>query len=130
MLDLGHKNLIVYKRSIELVSEIYTKTNGFPSEERYGLVSQIRRSAVSVPSNIAEGASRRSFIERKRFYEISRSSLVELDTQIELSIHLKYLTLNETVSIEKLTNEIFAMLSKMVYLKKLLPSAFCVLPFQ
>lgn len=114
MLDLGHKKLIVYKRSIELVSDIYIKTNGFPSEERYGLVSQIRRSAVSVPSNIAEGASRKSINERKRFYEISRSSLVELDTQIELSIHLNYLTINETVTIEKPSNEIFAMLSKMV----------------
>ena len=114
MLDLGHKNLIVYKRSIELVSEVYIKTKSYPSEERYGLVSQIRKSAVSVPSNIAEGASRKSFTERKRFYEISRSSLVELDTQIELSINLNYLSHNETVSIEKLTNEIFAMLSKMV----------------
>lgn len=114
MLDLGHKKLNVYKKSIELVSEVYIKTNCYPSEVRYGLVSQIRRSAVSVPSNIAEGASRKSFIERKRFYEISRSSLVEMDTQIELLIHLKYLSLNETVSIEKLTNEIFAMLSKMV----------------
>ncbi|MEX2464220.1 MAG: four helix bundle protein [Balneolaceae bacterium] len=114
MLKLGHKNLIVYKRSIELVSEIYVITNRYPSEERYGLVSQLRRSAVSVPSNIAEGASRKSNNERKRFYEISRSSLVEMDTQIDLSIHLKYLSLNETVTIEKLTNEIFAMLSKMV----------------
>ncbi|MEX0945488.1 MAG: four helix bundle protein [Balneolaceae bacterium] len=114
MLKLGHKNLIVYKRSIELVSEIYVITNRYPSEERYGLVSQLRRSAVSVPSNIAEGASRKSYNERKRFYEISRSSLVEMDTQIDLSIHLKYLSLKETVTIEKLTNEIFAMLSKMV----------------
>lgn len=114
MLDLGHKKLIVYQKAIELVSEIYIVTNGFPVEERYGLVSQVRRSAVSIPSNIAEGASRKSFIERKRYYEISRSSLVELDTQIDLSIHLKYLTLNDTVTIEKLTNEIFAMLSKMV----------------
>lgn len=114
MLELGHKKLIVYKKSIELVSRIYVKTNGFPTEERYGLVSQLRKSAISVPSNIAEGASRKSLIERKRFYEISRSSLVELDTQIELSIHLNYLSLNETALIEKLTNEIFAMLSKMV----------------
>ena len=114
MLDLGHKKLIVYKKSIELVSEIYIKTNSYPSEERYGLVSQLRRSSISVPSNIAEGASRRSINERRRFYEISRSSLVEMDTQIELSIHLKYLSSNEIISIKKLTNDIFAMLSKMV----------------
>lgn len=59
MLVLNHKKLNVYKKSIELVSEIYRLTEKFPNDERFGLISQLRRSAVSIPSNIAEGASRK-----------------------------------------------------------------------
>lgn len=114
MLPLQHKNLTVYKKSIELVSEIYFRTENFPADEKFGLVSQLRRAAISIPSNIAEGASRKSMKERKRFYEISRSSLVELDTQIEISLNLNYLRKNEIKKAEKLANEIFAMLSRMV----------------
>ena len=91
MLELYHKNLKVYQRSLHVVSEIYSITQSFPDHEKYGLVSQLRRSAISIPSNIAEGAARKTSKERKRFYEISRSSLVELDTQIELSINLGYI---------------------------------------
>lgn len=114
MLPLQHKNLTVYKKSIELVSEIYFRTKDYPVAEKYGLVSQLRRAAISIPSNIAEGASRKSLKERKRFYEIARSSLVELDTQVEISLNLKYLRKNEIEKVEKLANEIFAMLSRMV----------------
>ncbi len=114
MLPLKHKNLVVYKKSIELVSETYLLTEELPADERFGLISQIRRSAVSIPSNIAEGASRKSTKERRRFYEISRSSLVELDTQIEITLTLNFLKENQTEKIESLANEVFAMLSKMV----------------
>ena len=114
MLPLQHKNLTVYKKSIDIVSEIYCKTNDYPASEKFALVSQLRRAAVSIPSNIAEGASRKSLKERKRFYEIARSSLVELDTQIEISLNLKYLRKNEIEKVEKLANDIFAMLSRMV----------------
>ncbi len=114
MLKLSHKNLNVWKKSILLVKEIYLLTRNFPPDEKYGLISQLRRSAVSVPSNIAEGASRKSEIERKRFYEIARSSLVEFDTQIEIAIELEFVNLNEIEKIENLANEIFAMLSAMV----------------
>ena len=85
MLNLSHKNLEVYKISLKLIKEVYAITKGFPKEELYVLVSQIRRAAISVCSNIAEGASRISRAEKKRFYEISRSSLVEMDTQFEIS---------------------------------------------
>ena len=114
MLKLNHKNLNVWKKGVLLVKEVYLITRKFPPDEKYGLISQVRRSAVSVPSNIAEGASRKSENDRKRFYEISRSSLVEFDTQIEIAIQLKFINKNETEKIEKLANELFAMLSAMV----------------
>jgi four helix bundle protein len=114
MIKLNHKDLNVYKKSIELVSEIYRMTENFPKTETFGLSSQMRRAAVSIPSNLSEGASRKSDKDRKRFYRISRSSLVELDTQVDISINLNYLNSNETKKIEKLANEVFAMLSNML----------------
>lgn len=114
MLKLNHKKLTVWKRSIELVKEIYLITKRFPKEEKYVLVSQLRRATISVPSNISEGSARKSKVERQRFFEIARSSLVEIDTQIEISMDLEYIS---DVDIENLTiqaNEIFAMLSAML----------------
>lgn len=114
MLKLNHKDLNVFKKSIQLVSEIYRLTDNFPKSETFGLTSQMRRAAVSIPSNLSEGASRKSAKERKRFYRISRSSLVELDTQLEISIKLNYLNNNKTKNVEKMANEVFAMLSNMI----------------
>jgi len=114
MIKLNHKKLNVYKKSIELVSEIYRLTENFPKTETFGLSSQMRRAAVSIPSNLSEGASRKSDKDRKRFYRISRSSLVELDTQVDISINLNYLNNKDTKKIEKLANEVFAMLSNML----------------
>ena len=113
MLRLNHKKLEVYKKSSELVKLIYVLTSEFPKSELYGLTSQIRRAAVSVISNLSEGASRKSLKERKRFYEIARSSLVELDTQIELAISLNYIS-SDLDRTTKLVNEVFAMLSSML----------------
>lgn len=73
----------------------------------------MRMSAISVSSNISEGASRDSAVERKRFYEISRSSLVELDTQIEISIKLQCINSEESENISKLINHLFALLTKL-----------------
>lgn len=114
LLKLNHKHLKVWGKSIEFVAEIYALTDDFPSEEKFGLVSQLRRASVSIPSNIAEGASRKSEKERKRFYEIARSSLVEVDTQMEISISLKYLNQNDIEKVGRFSNEIFAMLTAMV----------------
>src|SRR3954462_12944029 len=91
MLNLGHKKLHIYQLALNLVKEGYQINNNFPVEERFGLVSQLRRAAVSVCSNIAEGASRKSSADRRRFYEISRSSGVELDTQFEISLLLGFI---------------------------------------
>ena len=113
MLSLNHKKLNVWIKSIELVIEIYGITERLPADEKYGLISQIRRAAVSIVSNISEGSSRKSKIERSRFYEIARSSMVEIDSQIEICIVLNYLKENDIKDLTKLSNEVFAMLSAM-----------------
>jgi four helix bundle protein len=86
-----HKDLDAWKISIELVKEIYLITREFPKDELYGLTSQIRRCAVSVPSNIAEGAARNSSKENIRFLNISAGSLAELDTQLIISNELNFI---------------------------------------
>ncbi len=113
MLKLSHKNLDTWKESIQVSKIIYKRTANYPSSERYGLVSQMRRSAVSISSNIAEGASRSSRKERKRFYKIARSSLVELDTQIELSFELNLMKEKE-IGMEEKFNSLFAKLSNQI----------------
>jgi four helix bundle protein len=114
MLELNHKKLEVWNKSIELVMEIYLVTKIFPKEEILGLSSQLRRASVSVISNIAEGSSRKSSLERKRFYEISRSSLVEIDAQIEIAHRLSYIIDEQINKLNILINQIFAMMSKLI----------------
>lgn len=113
MLKLNHKQLDTWKESISLTSTIYQMTSSYPKSEKYGLSSQMRRSAVSIASNIAEGASRSSRKERKRFYEIARSSLVELDTQIEISAKLN-LVQKDLDDLETKFNSIFAKLTNQI----------------
>ncbi|MBC7947027.1 MAG: four helix bundle protein [Chitinophagaceae bacterium] len=97
-----------------MVKEVYIATGNFPKSEQYGLVSQMRRAAISVCSNIAEGAARISRQEKKRFYEISRSSLVELNTQFELAIILNYYQKGRMADLEQRLESTFRMLSKMI----------------
>ena len=114
MLKLNHKNLDAYKEALLLVNAIYDLTKIFPKDELYTLISQMRRAAISIPSNIAEGASRKSNIERKRFYEIARSSLVELDTQIDIALNLKYVSKNDLEIVSSHLNSTFALLSGLI----------------
>ena len=114
MLKLNHKNLIVWNKALSLINESYKLTQNLPKDEQYGLISQIRRASVSIASNVAEGASRKSQQEHKRFYEISRSSLVEVDTQIEICLLLNYLQDNELNILSPLANEVFALLTTMI----------------
>ncbi len=86
-----HKDLDVWKFSIELVVKVYELTGAFPKEEKYGIIQQMRRSAVSVPSNIAEGAGRTSTKEFANFISISLGSLSELETQLIISQKLSFL---------------------------------------
>jgi four helix bundle protein len=89
--DRPHKRLDLWKKAMEMVTEIYAVTKAFPREELYGLTSQLRRAAVSVPSNIAEGLTRRSVADKLHFLNISQASLSEIDTQTEIAIRLGFL---------------------------------------
>ena len=86
-----HRKLEVWKKSMMLAKEIYGATEEFPKSEVYGLTSQLRRAAVSVPSNLAEGAARRGNREFRQFINIAQGSLSELDTQLDLANMLGYL---------------------------------------
>ncbi len=99
----SHKDLDVWKRSVQLVTSIYEVTKVFPKEEMYGLTNQIRRAAVSIPSNIAEGAARNHSKEFMQFLYIALGSMSELETQILIGENLKYFL---TVDSEKIQNEL------------------------
>jgi len=114
MLKLNHKKLNVWKEGINLVKLIYKSTESFPKNEIFGLSNQLRRASVSVVSNIAEGASRKTKAERIRFYEISRSSIVEIDTQLEIAKELKYIEQDKLFEIENKITHIFSMLSNLI----------------
>jgi four helix bundle protein len=114
LLNLKHKELAVYKEISILIKEAYKITKLLPDDERFNMVSQIRRAALSVKLNLAEGASRKSITERNRFYEISRGSVVEIDAAIETAVDLCYIS---DANIEKIgiqLNKCFAMLSNMI----------------
>ena len=89
---MPHKNLEAWKQSMDLVVEIYNKTKKFPKEEIFGLSQQMRRSAVSVPSNIAEGCSRKGKLETVQFLYMATASLSELETQIIISNKVGYIS--------------------------------------
>lgn len=86
-----HKKLLVWQEAMELVVQMYELTKIFPREEEFGLKSQLRRAAVSVASNIAEGLARRSKNDKLHFLNMSQASLSEIDTQIEISLRLHYI---------------------------------------
>jgi len=114
MLQLNHKKLNVWKEGINLVKMIYKLTESFPKNEIFCLSNQLRRASVSVVSNLAEGASRKTKAERIRFYEISRSSIVEIDTQIEIAKELKLINENQLTELENKISHIFSMLSNLI----------------
>lgn len=88
----GHRGLVAWQKAMELVTEIYRVTRDFPKDELYGLVSQLRRAAVSVPSNLAEGYGRNSRKEFHQFVGVARGSLAEVETQIEIAKNLHYVS--------------------------------------
>jgi four helix bundle protein len=113
-LQLAHKERDIYKVSKLFVVACYQLTNTFPSEERFNMISQIRRAALSVQLNIAEGASRKSDTERKRFYEIARGSVIEIDAAIDTAAELKYVIKEEHEKLGELMVRCFQMLTKMI----------------
>ncbi|MHA4894389.1 four helix bundle protein [Pedobacter sp. PWIIR3] len=90
-----YKELKVWQKSIELVTEIYNVTADFPDKEKFGLISQINRASVSIPSNIAEGAGRSSTKEFLHFLSIAHASSYETETQLIISKNLNYLSMNQ-----------------------------------
>ncbi len=90
-MDKPHKKLIAYQKAMLLVVEVYKITETLPKSEQFGLISQIRRSAVSIPSNIAEGSARKTVKDKNHFYIFARGSLSELDTQLEICRNLNFI---------------------------------------
>lgn len=90
MLEKPHKKLDVWQKSIALVQKIYELSKTFPKNEEYGLTNQMRRAAISVPSNISEGAARQTKKEFVQFLHMAQGSLSELDTHLEIAIKLGY----------------------------------------
>lgn len=114
-----HKDLIVWKKSIFLVKRIYEETRNFPKEEVMGITSQMRRSSLSIPSNIAEGFGRDSDKELLHFLYIALGSASELDTQIIICKELNlFVNLNVYLELYNLNNEIIRMLTALINSRK------------
>ncbi len=94
---MHHRDLEAWKESMDFVTEIYNLTRQFPKEELWGLTSQIRRAAVSIPSNIAEGCGRTSVKETSRFMDIALGSIAEVETQLLIAQNLNYINSDEFI---------------------------------
>ncbi len=105
------KNLKIWQVSMDILSDVYNITKNYPQVENYGLVSQLRRAAVSVPSNIAEGSSRTSNKDFNRFLEISLGSLFELQTQLIFSKSNQFLTQEQFLEIDQKVTELQKMIT-------------------
>ena len=107
----SYKDLVVWQKGITLAKLVYRLTERFPSEEKFGIVAQMRRAAVSIPSNIAEGQARRTTGEFIQFISHAEGSLAELDTQLILSIELKFCSESAAEPAFTLLDEIRRMLN-------------------
>ncbi len=114
MLEKPHKNLDLWKKAIELVQQVYNLTKPFPKNEYFGLISQMRRAAISVPSNISEGAARQTKREFIQFLHMAQGSLSELDTHIEIAIRLRYCQEKDIPKLSQLLNDIDKMLTGLI----------------
>ncbi|MFN3996605.1 four helix bundle protein [Algoriphagus sp.] len=110
----NYKELNVWKRGIKLCAVIYKLTANFPNEERFGLISQMRRASVSVPSNIAEGGGRRTDNEFVHFLGVAHGSICELETQLFVSVELEFVTYDQIDPISLEITEIQKMLYALI----------------
>lgn len=110
----SYRELIVWQKSIDLVTEIYSITSTFPGSERFNLMSQMRRAAVSIPSNIAEGSARRHTKEYMQFIRIAFGSGAELETQLLIAKRLRFLSENDYNTMSASLTEIMKMLNKLL----------------
>ena len=108
------RDLLIWQKSMVLVTNIYQLTNSFPKEEIYGLTSQIRRSSVSIPGNIAEGYGRDGNKDYLKFLNIAIASLFEIQTQLEIAFNLKYINEIQFNKIHEESREIERMLSSFI----------------
>ena len=109
-----YRDLLVWQKALTWVELVYAESGSWPSDERFGLISQVRRAAVSVPSNIAEGCARRSTPEFLRFLSIARGSLAEVETQLILAQRLAYIEEIELTRLLEAADEISRMLSGLI----------------
>jgi four helix bundle protein len=109
------RELLVWRRSQDLALEVYRSTTSFPKEERYGLTAQMRRAAISVSSNIAEGCGRQGDRELARFLQIARGSVRELECQLDLSSKLGYIESAVYTKLDSETQEISRMLNRLIH---------------
>ncbi|MEY8758711.1 four helix bundle protein [Chryseobacterium tongliaoense] len=110
----NYKELIVWQKSVDLITEIYACTKKFPKEEVCCLTNQIRRSSISIPSNIVESHSRRSHTDYLQFLKIARGSCAELETQLLISKNLNYLNPEEFEKLNEKSLEISKMLNALI----------------
>lgn len=114
----SHKDLLIWQRSMDLVETVYRLTAKFPPNEQWGLTSQMRRAAVSVPSNIAEGYGRQATGEYRHHLSMGRGSLLELETQVLLCRRLRYLEAADAdailTEIEEISKMLASLISKLV----------------
>ena len=113
-LNLNHYNLDVYKTAKELRKQCYKTIRFLPDAEKYNLIDQIRRASTSIVLNISEGSSRKSKIERNRFYEIARGSIIEIDSCCEIILEEKYLEPEDLTVLGKNIKTTFILLSKLM----------------
>ncbi len=113
-LQLSHTKLNIFQFSKVLALGCYKVTKLFPNEERFAMVQQIRRAALSVHSNIAEGCSRKSASERKRYFEIARGSVIEIDTAIDIAYELSYVSVDQLQPLGNNIIQTFKLLSGLI----------------
>jgi len=113
-MEKPHKKLEAWKQSMDLVVEIYKATEQLPKQEIYGLTNQVRRAAVSIPCNIAEGAARQTKKEFTNFLHIAQGSLSELDTQIEIASRLGYLDVECRTSLDEKMEPVDKMITGLI----------------
>ncbi len=114
MLDLSHKKLIAWQKAIMLMPLIYKVCTKLPKEETYNLIGQMKRAGLSVSNNLAEGAARKSKAEKARFYEVARSSVVEIDNCLVNCLVLKFLTTNDLTELNPALLEEFKLITGLI----------------
>lgn len=110
----SYRDLVVWQKSVEMVTQVYKLVKGFPNDEKFGLTSQIKRSSISIASNIAEGYGRNYTKDYARFLQMARGSLFEFQTQFQIAVNLGFIDDNELKEIGDLAVEIEKMLNSLI----------------